>query len=142
MGGGVDGIIFNELFEHCRFDLLSTLNDLNRTLKPGGYLFLSTPNLKSAIGLYKYIFKHNAYGVAGDVYHEWNKIHEIGHMGHVREYTPQEVSRLLEKCDFQIKETVYRGFYRNKGKLQKMARLASKLNKSLLPMFSIVAQKC
>ena len=66
---GLEGVIFNELFEHCRFDLLSTLNDLNRTLKPGGYLFLSTPNLKSAIGWYKYIFKNNAYGVAGDIYH-------------------------------------------------------------------------
>ena len=62
-------------------------------------------------------------------------------MGHVREYTPQEVACLLENCGFQIKKIVYRGFYGKKGKLQKVARLASKMNKSLLPMFSVVAQK-
>lgn len=40
-----DFIIFNEVFEHLRINPILTLKEINRVLKPGGILLLTTPNL-------------------------------------------------------------------------------------------------
>lgn len=42
-----DVVLFNEVFEHLRIDLIFTMSELKRVLKPGGRLFLSTPNHRS-----------------------------------------------------------------------------------------------
>jgi 2-polyprenyl-3-methyl-5-hydroxy-6-metoxy-1,4-benzoquinol methylase len=38
-----DVALFNELFEHLRINPIFTMREVNRVLKPGGLLFLSTP---------------------------------------------------------------------------------------------------
>ncbi|WP_421877821.1 class I SAM-dependent methyltransferase [Marinoscillum sp.] len=97
-----DFIILTEVFEHLRGDLVKSLSNLKKSLKPNGLLYLTTPNFRSVMGIYKFIFKGISYSSSNDLYHEWNKIHQIGHMGHVREYTVPELSIFFEKLGFEI----------------------------------------
>ncbi|MGV2831691.1 class I SAM-dependent methyltransferase [Myxosarcina sp. GI1(2024)] len=115
-----DAVIFNELFEHLRGNLVFTMQEVYRILKPGGILFLSTPNLKSLVGVINFFLRNKSYSCASDLFHEWNKINTIGHMGHVREYTAIEVSEFLSKSGFSIDCIIYRGSYKNMSKKLKL----------------------
>ncbi|NJN43941.1 MAG: methyltransferase domain-containing protein [Anaerolineae bacterium] len=48
--GVFDMVIFNEVFEHLRINLIETHHKILNLLKPGGILLLSTPNLLSLTG--------------------------------------------------------------------------------------------
>ena len=39
-----DGVIYTEVFEHLRDYPVRSLHEVNRILRPGGFLFFSTPN--------------------------------------------------------------------------------------------------
>jgi len=137
----MDAVLFNELFEHCRHNLVLTMSSVYKTLKPGGFLMLCTPNLKSLSGIYNFLFNDTAYAVSADIHTEWNKLNQIGHMGHVREYTPKEVCDFLKKCGFEIKEVIYRDNYEKTGISNFCKSLVTKVNKEVLPLFSVIAQK-
>lgn len=131
-----DAVIFNEIFEHLRINLIFTLSELFRVLKPGGKLILSTPNLRSLKGIYNFLFKGISYSRAGDIFTEYEKLERLGHMGHVREYTSTEVINLLKKIGFEISEINYRGNYNHL-----LARLFLKLFKSLSPFITFIFTK-
>jgi hypothetical protein len=44
-----------------------------------------------------------------NVHEEWTKIAKLGHMGHVREYTPRDVTEFLWRVGFRPEVTVHRG---------------------------------
>ena len=94
-------VLFTEVFEHLRGDLLRTCQNIYDMLKPGGILYLTTPNIRSVLGFYKLIFKKVSYSISNDLYHEWRKLETLGHMGHVREYTLHEVSTLFKSVGFE-----------------------------------------
>lgn len=127
-----DVIIMNEIFEHLNSNLIFVFQDLKRVLKPKGKLFLSTPNLKSLVGIKNYIFKSKAYSCCGELYDEYDKILKFGHMGHVREYTSREVILFLEKMEFRVEKLIYR------GKFPKKYRLVDIFLPRLKPFFSVV----
>lgn len=88
-----DIVLFCEILEHLTLDPTYALNEIHRVLKSEGYLLLTTPNvlacqnfLKLAIGQNIYD-RYSGYGVYGR---------------HNREYTPQEVIRLLQVCGFEV----------------------------------------
>ncbi len=103
-----DYIIFQELFEHLRGNLIVTMKGILKLLKPEGKVLLSTPNLFSIMGLYKFLFKGIAYSASSDLYHEWSKIEDQGHMGHVREYTTKELRIFFRKVGFEIEKVIRR----------------------------------
>lgn len=104
-------ILFNELFEHLRINPIFTLSEVYRVLEPNGTLLLSTPNLKSIVGLTNYILKGKAYSCSAKPYNEYKKLETIGHMGHVREYTTTEVVTFLQKIGFVVTTKYFRGRY-------------------------------
>jgi len=106
-----DAAIFNELFEHLRINPIFTLTELLRVLKPGGILTLSTPNLKSLGGITNFMFADRAFSCCAGIYAEYRKLDELGHMGHVREYTPTEVVEFLQTIGFDVMAIMYRGEY-------------------------------
>lgn len=129
-----DGIIINEVFEHLRIDVIHTFKELNRVLKLGGTITLSTPNGASYDSL-RNLLIHNR-GLDTGIYENFEKIHDIGHMGHIREYTATDVIDFLSRMGFTCTKIVYRGrFSSNIG--QVLARLLP----SLRPFFTIVATK-
>ena len=42
-------VLFNEIFEHLRINPIDTLEEVNRVLKPGGIMMLTTPNLLGTV---------------------------------------------------------------------------------------------
>lgn len=104
-----DAVVFNELFEHLRIDPIFTLSEVRRVLRPGGLLYLSTPNLRSLVGIANFLLLGRAYSCCARPYLEYTKLRTIGHMGHVREYTPREVREFLSAVGFRVQKTIYRG---------------------------------
>ena len=89
-----------ELIEHLTADPMHMLAEINRILKPGGHLVITTPNLSSlraiaAIlegyhpGLFPAYIRPRAEGEEPEARHN-------------REYTPREVARLLVDSGFEI----------------------------------------
>lgn len=102
-----DFIIFNEVFEHLRINPIFTLREINRVLKPGGILLLTTPNLYA---IHK-IFMFNLGKSFNDAYDEFNKLNVYGYMGHIREYSTKEIRKFLQNTNFKIENVVYRHDY-------------------------------
>lgn len=128
-----DALILNEVFEHLQSNLIIVFNELKRVLKPGGKLFLSTPNLKSVVGIRNFLFRGKAYSCCGELYEEHKKFIKYGHMGHVREYSPIEVITFLYKMGFKTETLIYRGRYLRKYQI--IDYLAPKLK----PFFSLIS---
>ena len=137
LAGQFDLVLCNEVFEHLRIDLIGTFRQILGTLKPGGRLMLSTPNLRSWRGLTSLIRDHRAVAVSGtDVFGEWSILHEHGHMGHVREYTPREVAGFLDRIGFRSERVVYRG-----GLEGRRGRTLYRVFPSLKPFFTVIARR-
>jgi SAM-dependent methyltransferase len=101
-----DFIIFNEIFEHLRIDPISTLKEVNRVLKPSGTMILTTPNLYSLGKIILFILGRGF----NNPYKEFEKLHTLGHMGHIREYSTKEVKQFLENTNFGVIDVKYK-FY-------------------------------
>lgn len=100
-----DCIVFAEIFEHLRIDLLRTLKRVRDHLRPQGILYLTTPNGLS----FWNIFMHFLQGRTGpSPIKEWGKLSSLGHMGHVREYSILEVKEVLVSCGFEVDELILR----------------------------------
>jgi SAM-dependent methyltransferase len=121
-----DVALFNELFEHLRINPIFTMREVHRILKPGGLLFLSTPNLRSLAGLANFLLKNRCYSCESDPYDEFSKLEGLGHMGHVREYTTREITEFLGRIGFEVREIVFRGTF-GKPWADALCRLASSL---------------
>jgi len=131
-----DGIIFNEIFEHLRINLIFTFSEVFRVMRPGGVLLLSTPNLRCLEGIINFIFLDSPCSNSGSIYEEYEKLQTIGHMGHVREYTIIEICEFLENVGFIIKGVINRGQYQSKWK-----RMVTQMFPTLRPFVTIVATK-
>jgi SAM-dependent methyltransferase len=131
-----DGVILNEVLEHLRIDLIFTLREIHRTMRQGGILMLSTPNLYSFRGILNFLRNQRAFSVAGSTYTEFQKLHRLGHMGHVREYTPVEVEELMVQCGFVPHRRIFRG----KG-ARKIECIITKIFPKLQPFFTVILQR-
>lgn len=97
-----DFIFCNEILEHLDKPL-NMLSEMNRVLKSGGYLILSTPNIACFANRIKFLFGKSVFppldGPAPFFSNnEWR---------HFREYTVKEVRYLLEDNGFEVKEASF-----------------------------------
>jgi len=104
-----DVVMFCEVFEHLRINPVFTVSQIHRVLRPGGFLYLSTPNLFSLAGIRNFLLRRSAYSwSADDLYSELNRVNEMGFAGHVREYTHREVEGFLTRSGFSRIEPFFR----------------------------------
>ncbi len=94
--GEFDVVIMTEVFEHLRQNLILTAQEILRVLRPGGILYLTTPNLFSLRKLCKIARK----GIVNNLFAEYGNLEQLGYMGHVREYTPREIEMFFESCGY------------------------------------------
>jgi SAM-dependent methyltransferase len=86
-----DCALLCETFEHLRIDPAFVVAEINRVLKPGASLLLTTPNVYSLPSVGRYLLGRSI----ADPLTEYGKLRNVGHMGHVREYSAAEVRRFL-----------------------------------------------
>ncbi len=84
-----------ELIEHLREDPMHMLAELNRVLKWGGLLILTTPNIASAFSIQEAMAGSSPY-----IYGSYNRKSPTDR--HSREYTPKDVRLVLESAGFQV----------------------------------------
>jgi glycosyltransferase involved in cell wall biosynthesis/SAM-dependent methyltransferase len=92
-------VICGELIEHLFEDPMHLMSEVNRILKPGGHLVLTTPNIASLRGIAAIL-----QGYHPGLFHSYIKPAESGHVDprHNREYTPREIHQLLENSGFAV----------------------------------------
>jgi GT2 family glycosyltransferase/SAM-dependent methyltransferase len=100
-----DAVLCCEILEHLHTDPMGLLAEINRVLKPGGVLLLTTPNLASAHAVAETMRGGSPYG--------YGKF-EVGGRAtdrHNREYTVGEVARMGLAGGFRISEVRTFDFY-------------------------------
>ncbi len=88
-----------ELIEHLFEDPMHMLAEINRILRPGGHLVLTTPNIASLRSIYA-VFE----GYHPGLFPQYIRPNHKGEIDprHNREYTPREVRELLEDAGFEL----------------------------------------
>jgi SAM-dependent methyltransferase len=130
-----DCVLCNEVFEHLRINPPETFAEIRRVLRPDGLLMLSTPNLYSYRGLTNLLVRKRAWAVGADPFTEYGKLTSLGHMGHVREYTPAEIRTFLERCGFRVEGVEHRGSVSGYTE-----RVVTWMAPALLPFVSMLAR--
>jgi SAM-dependent methyltransferase len=100
--GTFDVVLCCEMLEHLVYDPMQVLSEVNRILKAGGRLLLTTPNIASA--------KSVEFILRGESPYVYGK-YELGGLAtdrHNREYTPGEVARILQAAGFDVETLLTR----------------------------------
>jgi SAM-dependent methyltransferase len=129
-------IIFSEIFEHLRINPIATLKEINRVLKPGGKLVLTTPNLYALGNVWWFLTGRS---IDSSPYSQYLKLESLGHMGHVRVYSAKEVNEFLVNTGFKIDAVKYR-YFKTRGKLM-LFNVVYKLFARLRPHLIVLAEK-
>jgi glycosyltransferase involved in cell wall biosynthesis/SAM-dependent methyltransferase len=95
-----DTVLCCELIEHLVEDPMYMMSEINRILKPGGHLVLTTPNAGSLRAVSAILLGyHPAFFPA---YIRPRKADEEAEARHNREYVPMEVQHLLTDAGFEL----------------------------------------
>jgi glycosyltransferase involved in cell wall biosynthesis/SAM-dependent methyltransferase len=93
-----DTVLCCELIEHLYHDPMHMMSEINRILKPGGYLVLTTPNIAGARALQALL-----HGYHPGLFHTYvvPKAGSEADPRHNREYAPRDVRALLESSGLE-----------------------------------------
>jgi len=116
-------VILCDTFEHLRIDPAFVLSEINRVLAPGATLVLTTPNVYSLPSLGRFLLGRSI----ADPFEQYGKLRNIGHMGHVREYSAREVVRFLEASGLAVQSIDFRCHANVRGWKGKALRMAYRL---------------
>lgn len=120
-----DLIIFTEVFEHLRINPIQSLKKIQSLLKPSGLLYLTTPNFYRHSNILTFI---KGKGIV-NAYYQFEKLEKLGHMGHVREYTKNEMRLFLENTGFEIIDFKYKNSKKH-SPISKQGLITSIFNKT------------
>ncbi|MCX6630605.1 MAG: methyltransferase domain-containing protein, partial [Candidatus Solibacter sp.] len=93
-------VICGELIEHLFEDPMHMMSEVNRILKPGGHLVLTTPNIAALRGISGIL-----QGYHPGFFHAYIRPAEgtgVVDARHNREYAPREIHQLLENSGFEV----------------------------------------
>lgn len=130
-----DTALLCEVFEHLRIDPIHSLREIWRVMKPGGALILTTPNLYAWRTICRFLRGEGF----NDPYREFEKLHTLGHAGHIREYSTKEIRRFLEKTGFGFVRVEYMSY--QEGRRRRLSDMLQFLRPQLRPFQVVVAEK-
>jgi SAM-dependent methyltransferase len=135
-----DGVVYTEVFEHLRDFPVRSLEECARVLRPGGYLFFTTPNAAYLMNRVRLLRGRSVYTPL----HDW--IGGVPHARHAREYLWPEVHEALRIAGLEVVFETSRHFHLGdpspvrrlvKRGLDRLARA----RKTLGPQIVIVARR-
>ncbi len=91
-----DSVLCSEVIEHLDVDPMFMLSEINRVLKPGGTLILTTPNACSTHAIYKILRGHEPY-----FYMQYHK--DRSPYRHNYEYSKYTLEKVLKAAGFSGK---------------------------------------
>ena len=100
-----DGVIFTEVFEHLRDYPVRSLAEVSRVLRPGGYLFFTTPNAAYLLNRLRLLRGGSVHTALDD----W--IGGVPHARHAREYLFSEVERCMAESGLEVELSTGRHFH-------------------------------
>ncbi len=98
--GSFDTVLCCELIEHLGADPMHMMSEINRILKPGGHLVLTTPNLGSMRAISAILQGYHP--MLFPAYIRPRKEGEEAEARHNREYVPLEIHHLLTDSGFEV----------------------------------------
>lgn len=126
--GHFDIVIFTEVLEHLSRDPMRTMSEINRIIKTGGHLLLSTPNCASIRSILRILR-----GANPNLYLVYQRRPSTDRHNH--EYVPWEIRELLKLCGFTINEFRTVDVYQD----QQIGRLLTFQMKTLLKIGSVLS---
>lgn len=106
--GSFSAVVFTEIFEHLHMNLNFTMKEILRVLEPGGFVYLTTPNLNGLRNMVRMIRRGK---LVGNIYDAWRGAETGTYLGHVREYTAGEILEYLPKCGYDQVEVRTKNVY-------------------------------
>src|SRR6478735_11926585 len=94
--GAYDGVVYTEVFEHLRDYPVRSLEECARILRPGGFLFFTTPNAAYLVNRVRLLRGRSVYTPM----HDW--IGGVPHARHAREYLWPEVHEALALAGLDV----------------------------------------
>jgi SAM-dependent methyltransferase len=91
--GSFDLVLCNEVIEHLGIDPFHMLSEINRVLRRGGQLILSTPNIASTRGAAKMLLGYSPYLYASFT---------LNGNRHNREYCLSEIMNMMDQSGFKV----------------------------------------
>ena len=97
--GHFSTVLCCELLEHLFEDPMHLMSEINRVVKPGGHLVLTTPNIASLRAIAAIL-----QGYHPGLFHAYIRPSQSGDVDarHNREYAPREIGDLLENSGFEV----------------------------------------
>ncbi len=137
-----DAVVFTEVFEHLRDYPLRSLQESHRILRPGGRLYLTTPNAAYIVNRLRFLR-----GAApGSSLADW--MYGLPFARHAREYTFAEMDELLLVAGFHTVRRESRHFHLDVGRTGLAARVVKRglarlaqTRPTLGPQIVVVAEK-
>ena len=108
-----DGIVYTEVFEHLRDYPVRSLDEVRRLLRPGGYLFFSTPNAAYLVTRLRLLAGRTVYSPLPD----W--VGGVVHARPPREYLFGAVDQLMADVGLEVVYRTSRHFHQHGGSVPK-----------------------
>ncbi|MEA3272739.1 MAG: class I SAM-dependent methyltransferase [Patescibacteria group bacterium] len=124
-----DIITSEDLFEHLMYSQKEFLDKVYKILRPGGCLFLATPNLVTILKRMRMLFGRSPHWDLDDFFLKKQPF------GHVREFTKYELRRMAELSGFEVVDIKAHNVYFNKKWLSKQSKLAKAISYLLSSLF-------
>lgn len=106
-----------ELLEHLAIDPMHMMLEIQRVLKPGGILVLTTPNVVRTANVVSMLLGEHPYG--------WSPYNGFDTNRHNREYTPHEIGLLMESAGMSVDRLMTVGRKKRGMKRDLLARMVS-----------------
>ena len=107
-----DAVICDAVIEHLVFSPKNLFLEINRILKVNGVFLISTPNIASFLKRIRFIFGRSPNWNIYDFFESGKNF-----KGHAREFTKEEVKKMIEWSGFEIMETKTRNVFLNPKRL-------------------------